>query len=806
MRKSIVFAAAALVALVAPRAQAQLFQGPYGDGGTWNVYEVVDITATWIDALSDAQGNSQFGVSGNLPDIMSGAENKAIQFIAGGGDVWIGLTDREGVAPPATNGGLPAPQESDTLPNSRTQGWAWTTGKPFSFQNWGGGEPNDSGGEDAVHIRGDGLWNDHKSGMGPDEPIVPVLQPGTSTDESGGPAFKYVIEYLTESANPLAGPEVISLPALMPDAIATFPAGGAGFMAVTDLQPGETVTAPAISVSAQIAAIASGELAADIFTKQVPIADMTDPGTNANGGPVLGGDPIPLPITDELGPAQDDFIEVMRGFINVTEPGPYTFNFHTDDGFVAQIKGHPFTAGTGNGTVDPDEGVAVHSNNTGDSNTQAVVDLPAGVHEFNMYWWERGGGAFGEVSTAKGDFVNGPGGIRPQWLALGDGSEVAERVEQPGAGAGRLTEPFTIININNVDGADQPLEFAREILFENIDNPDAVSDDNEVFVVDDHNVNPGGCPFGVFPHDGNVEQFPNTAGNIDNFVSGIFGKFQVDDGDETPGETQTFSFHVDSDDRSYFRIVGQDFEEVDNQEIFEVDGDDAMWADVNTCNTNYTGIITLTEGVTYEFEALHVEAGGDAGMQVLVAAGDFLFDPDPTAFSPLALPGGEGTTFARNIGLPFVDEQAAIPGDYNGNGALDAGDLDMQAAAIKSGDLAFDLTGDGAVNFDDRLNWVKTLKKTWIGDANLDGVFNTTDLIDVFQGGKFEQDQMASWTEGDFDGDMRFGTADLLVAFQDGGFEKGPIAATSAVPEPSSIILTLMGVMGLLGMARRRNG
>ncbi len=125
----------------------------------------------------------------------------------------------------------------------------------------------------------------------------------------------------------------------MPAEITSFPEGGPGFIAVTDLWPGVTVTEPATAVSRQIRQIADGTLAADVFTKNVPKSDVTDPFTNPNGGAALSGDPESTPISDELGGAVDDFIEIWRAYLLVEEPGPYTFQFHTDDGFVAKIPG-----------------------------------------------------------------------------------------------------------------------------------------------------------------------------------------------------------------------------------------------------------------------------------------------------------------------------------------------------------------------------------------------------------------------------------------------------------------------------------
>ncbi len=142
----------------------------------------------------------------------------------------------------------------------------------------------------------------------------------------------------------------------------------------------------------------------------------------------------------------------------------------------------------------------------------------------------------------------------------------------------------------------------------------------------------------------------------------------------------------------------------------------------------------------------------------------------------------------------------STPGDYNANGELDAGDLDLQAIQIvaQPGDLAYDLNDDGLVDFKDRQVWVNELKNTWIGDADLDGEFNSTDLVQVFQEGTYESDTAAGWTQGDWSGDQRFDSGDLVVAFQDGGFETGPRPAVNAVPEPMSLMMLLVGGLGIV--------
>ena len=129
--------------------------------------------------------------------------------------------------------------------------------------------------------------------------------------------------------------------------------------------------------------------------------------------------------------------------------------------------------------------------------------------------------------------------------------------------------------------------------------------------------------------------------------------------------------------------------------------------------------------------------------------------------------------------------------------------MDLQAAAIAANDLAYDLNNDGATNYADRQVWVKDLKSTWIGDANLDGVFDSGDFVVAFTAGKYETGDAAGWADGDFDGNLLFDSADFVASFIDGGYEAGPVAAVAAVPEPSSVLLILVGLLGVLRIRRK---
>ncbi len=144
-------------------------------------------------------------------------------------------------------------------------------------------------------------------------------------------------------------------------------------------------------------------------------------------------------------------------------------------------------------------------------------------------------------------------------------------------------------------------------------------------------------------------------------------------------------------------------------------------------------------------------------------------------------------------------------GDYNEDGQLTVADLDLQSQAIKdNGPLQpFDENGDGVVDLADRTIWVKQYKHTWMGDADLDGEFNSSDLVDVFQAGTYETGEPATWATGDWTGDMQFDSSDLVEAFQDGGYEEGVRPAINAVPEPVGFVLLTLGI--LISVPSRRS-
>lgn len=140
-------------------------------------------------------------------------------------------------------------------------------------------------------------------------------------------------------------------------------------------------------------------------------------------------------------------------------------------------------------------------------------------------------------------------------------------------------------------------------------------------------------------------------------------------------------------------------------------------------------------------------------------------------------------------------------GDYSANGELDVADINLLSELVKVGDPFGDLDNDGVTDGSDLAFWVHDLNKSYLGDVQLDGEFNSVDLVSVFQAGQYEDDiaGIVTWSTGDWNGDGDFTTTDLVVAFQDGGYEAGPRPA--AVPEPSPMAAVLLVILALKRLA-----
>ncbi|MCA9197217.1 MAG: hypothetical protein KDA87_06750 [Planctomycetales bacterium] len=114
-------------------------------------------------------------------------------------------------------------------------------------------------------------------------------------------------------------------------------------------------------------------------------------------------------------------------------------------------------------------------------------------------------------------------------------------------------------------------------------------------------------------------------------------------------------------------------------------------------------------------------------------------------------------------------------------------DVTMVTREVASGRVRdeLDVDSSGNVTTEELISFLRS-EQIVVGDANLDGIFNATDLVDVFQLSNFEagEDLTLDWSMGDFNGDRQFSTRDLVMAFVAGGYD-GNSPTVQSVPEPS---------------------
>lgn len=170
-------------------------------------------------------------------------------------------------------------------------------------------------------------------------------------------------------------------------------------------------------------------------------------------------------------------------------------------------------------------------------------------------------------------------------------------------------------------------------------------------------------------------------------------------------------------------------------------------------------------------------------------------------------------TEAENGRVLLYDLKAV---DYEADLTMDARDIDRLGNAIRDPSRLdgrefprYDLDRSGSLDEGDLETMLHTYLGVDFGDMNLDGYFDSTDLIDALAAGLYDQPVQASWSSGDWNQDTRFDSTDLLMAFQTGGYLANhglppdvPVAPSPVVPEPSGVALGL----GMLFVVRRKKG
>jgi Concanavalin A-like lectin/glucanases superfamily len=145
---------------------------------------------------------------------------------------------------------------------------------------------------------------------------------------------------------------------------------------------------------------------ATTIDSQLPFLNCVDPQTNSGGGVVGNSTPFPgnTPEND------DHVLTVAHALINVTDAGDYTFNCHSDDGFLLRVLSvngpdPTFASVSGNGSIAAPNEIQF-TMGTGDADTRGVINLQAGIYKLEYVTWEGGGDFFYQLTAAKGAFAH----------------------------------------------------------------------------------------------------------------------------------------------------------------------------------------------------------------------------------------------------------------------------------------------------------------------------------------------------------------------------------------------------------------
>lgn len=173
--------------------------------------------------------------------------------------------------------------------------------------------------------------------------------------------------------------------------------------------------------------------------------------------------------------------------------------------------------------------------------------------------------------------------------------------------------------------------------------------------------------------------------------------------------------------------------------------------------------------------------GGSAAISIgnwnRIAGAGYYFDASNPVWSDISVAGGTPSAGCTIWPDAFLGE-CAIPWD-----GTPVAELWMQ--------------GDYVVRFS-----VATTSRI-VGDSDLDGQFNSSDVVAVFQLAEYEDGLVrnSSFVTGDWDANREFDSGDFIVAFQIGQYEQ--TFAASTIPEPSSATMILSTVLSLIVIRSR---
>ena len=224
------------------------------------------------------------------------------------------------------------------------------------------------------------------------------------------------------------------------------------------------------------------------------------------------------------------------------------------------------------------------------------------------------------------------------------------------------------------------------------------------------------------------------------------------------------------------------------------------------------GTLTLSGGISGSNFGLTVGGAGNTTINSVIGTGTGAFTKDGAG--TVYLTGANtysGLTTVNGGVLELAPAAQSVTGGANielGKLVYDYPDVASSIAAAMQASYAGGLwnTGPFFCTTQDAvhgLGWMDTgsnvtVMYTLYGDTNLDGTVNGGDLNTVLS--NFNQTGM-TWSQGDFDYNGTVNGSDLNSVLSN--FNQH-LSVTSAVPEPSTLLLAAAGLAGLLAYAWRK--
>lgn len=598
LRSAVLVCLTALPAIAGTSPPGGLLCGPFGPGGTWNLYQTSTEPLTWVKAweLASAAKDPRAGTDkmGHLVTVGSAAENMFVYQFVEGNHLWIGLTDNE------KYGGREAGSD-------RQGGWCWVTGEPLGdYAPWRGSEPNNEapGGKDAVAVGFNGHWSEWSIGTGVVQDQLPFL-----------------IEWDTQLPNPIEGVRTIGrvLPKRWPADILT----GKGTIEGT----GPWTTCSLMKLDGHsLREMLEGFLPAltdDIPRYRMPRLNYHLAGNHFSVGGWIAITDAPAHPCEEKGCGA-----LHVATVRVATPGAWSFNIHSDDFFAARFPGLKWKSATGLGGTDPlDAETLFFDTASGDGCAIGVIELPAGDHRMEVFLGNRLHGMMLQVLAAPGNFSCQ--GQTDTWRH--PGHKAAGELAWPGVSAAGWTVTRTLVP----DGGN-PLRNLRSA-FRLLDNEAGFTDHglNRINLTDS-----GAAGDVEFP---DPVSFPCDApGDQNNFAIRATATLVIPrDGD--------YHLGVHSEDHSALCIGGQKWTAHlrSTGGTGRVDGD-TLWEEKSGfagTNTQNVAAITLQKG-EYPIEVLYAEITGTSVLSVFGS---------PAGYPPRLLTKGGAKIEPDIDGLPLLE-------------------------------------------------------------------------------------------------------------------------------------------------------